>query len=140
MKVFRPRTRAWLVLLIVASPMLVAGIVVFIEDASDWLVSLLTIGVGLWLLGFNATLRLVMTSDEVLLKRFGMTVWCAPLKGTRLVNGRGGQPPIIPAYVLRRGSTDVGYILKTWFSDETVAELRTSLEAGPKPSPASHRR
>jgi hypothetical protein len=129
MKVFRPNMRAWLVLLIVASPMLGAGVVLFIDDPSHWLESLIGVAMGLWLLGFNATLRLVLTSDEVLLKRFGMTVWRGPLKGTRLVDGRGGQPPIVPAYVLRRGRMDVGYILKTWFSDETIAELRSSLSS-----------
>jgi hypothetical protein len=82
---------------------------------------------GIGLVGYNATVRLVLTGEEVQLRRYGMIVWRAPLQGTQLVEGRGGQPPIIPAYLLRRGRTEVGYILKTWFDDETIAELRRFL-------------
>jgi hypothetical protein len=116
------------VLVIAASPMLVSGVMVFVQHPSDWLECALVVGMGIWLIGLNATLRLVLTGGEVALKRWGLTVWRVPIKGTQLIEGRGGRPPILPAYVLRRGTTEVGYILKVWFDDKTIAELRRSLK------------
>jgi hypothetical protein len=129
MKVFKPRTRAWLVLLVIALPIVGLGITLLLEDPTDWLTSLLCIALGIGLVGYNATVRLVLTREEVQLRRYGMTVWRAPLQGTHLVEGRGGLPAVIPAYLLRRGRIEVGYILKMWFDDGTVAELRRSLRS-----------
>ena len=127
MKVFKPKTEAWLTLLIVALPIAGLGIVGFIQDPSAWLIYLGVIAGAGVLLGYNATTRLILSSDEVALKRYGRTVWRTPLKGTQLVEGRGGQPPILPAYLLRRGGTEVGYILKVWFDEQAITQLRQAI-------------
>ena len=96
-------------------------------DPSDWLESLALIALGLVVFGYNATARLVLTADEVLLKRYWMTVWRVPFKGTRLIEGRGGKPPILPAYLLCSDRTEARYILKVWFDDRAIAEVRSAL-------------
>jgi hypothetical protein len=127
MKVFNPRPGAWLPLLIIGLPVAGLGIAAVVQDPSGWLVGFASIAFGVGLVGYNATVRLVLTTDEVMLKRYGRIVWHTPLKGTSLVDGRGGQPPILPAYLLCRGPTQVGFVLKVWFGDDAIAELRKAL-------------
>lgn len=127
MKVFKPKVQAWLPLLIIGLPISALGVAALIQDLSGWMWDLPVIALGIGLFGYNATVRLVLTSEEVELRRYGRTVWEAPLKGTRLVEGRGGRPPVLPAYMICSGKTEVGYILKVWFDDRTVAELRQAL-------------
>lgn len=127
MKVFRPKTEAWLTLLIIGTPISGLGVAVLIQDPSHWMLGLFPIAFGVGLFGYNATARLVLTDEEVAFKRYGRTVWRAQLEGTRLVEGRAGQPPILPAYLLYRGKTEVGFILKVWFDERAVAELRQAL-------------
>jgi len=127
MTVFKPKAGAWLPLLIVGLSIAGLGVVALVQDPSGWLVSLACIALGLGVSGYNATARLVVTTDEVLLKRYGRTVWQTPLKGTRLIEGRGGQPPVLPAYLLCRGQKQVGFILKVWFGEDAIAELRKTL-------------
>jgi hypothetical protein len=127
MKVFRPKMEAWLPLFIIGLPISGLGVVALVQDPSGWMWDVVAIALGLGLFGYNATARLVLTSDEVVLKRYGRTVWRAPLRGTRLVEGRGGQPPILPAFLLCHGKTKVGYILKVWFDERAVTELRRAL-------------
>lgn len=118
---------AWLPLFIIGLPISGLGVVAFVQDPSGWMWDFFAIALGVGLFGYNATVRLVLTSDEVKLKRYGRAVWRAPVRGTRLVEGRGGQPPILPAYVLCHGNTEVGYILKVWFNEQAVTELRRFL-------------
>jgi hypothetical protein len=132
MKVLKPKTEAWLVLLIIALPISGLGTAALVQsalarDLSGCFWDLFAIALGLGLFGYNATARLVLTSDEVAFRRYGRTVWRVPLKGTRLVEGRGGQPPILPAYLLCRGRTTVGFILKSWFDEKAIVEVRDAL-------------
>ena len=127
MKVFKPKAQAWRPLLIIGLPISALGVVALVQDLSGWFWDLLAIALGLGLVGYNATVRLVLTGDEIALKRYGRTVWHAPLRGTRMVEGRGGQLAVLPAYVLCRGKTELGYILKVWFDEQAIAELRQAL-------------
>lgn len=126
-KVFRPKPAAWLPLLVVALPISGLGLMVLIQDSAAWMSSIVAIAFGLGILGYNGTVRLVLTGNEVLFKRYGWTVWRTPLSGTELMEGRGGRPPVIPAYLFFREGVQVGYILKSWFDDGAVAELRRVL-------------
>src|SRR6476469_5647598 len=127
MRVFRPKTEAWLTLLIVGLPIAALAVAALVQDPSGWLESLAVLAFAVGLLSFNATARLVLTGDELLFKRYGWTVWRVPLRGTHLLEGRAGQPPILPAYLLRRDGKQVGYLLKVWFSDSAIAEVRRAL-------------
>lgn len=127
MKVFKPKAQAWLPLLIVGLPISALGVVALAQDASGWMWDLAAIAFGVGLIGYNARARLHLTNTKVTLKRFGRTVWEVPLKGTRMLEGRAGQPPVLPAYVLYRDKTVVGYLLKVWFDEQAVAEVRQAL-------------
>jgi hypothetical protein len=127
MIVFKPRTSAWLVLFFICAPIIGLGVLGFVEDRASWFTSTALVAGGLAVVAYNATLRLELTSDEVRLKRYGRTVWQAPVRGTKLLDGRGGEPAVLPAHVLCRDGEKVGYILKSWFDEKAVAHLRIAL-------------
>jgi hypothetical protein len=127
MTILKPRPGAWLPLLIVCTPICGIGIAGLLEDISAWPWSLAAIALGLGVVGYNATVRLVLTGHEVQLRRYGWTVWRAPLRGTRLIEGRAGSPAWIPAYVLSRDGEEVGFVLKSWFGARAITQLREAL-------------
>ena len=129
MIVFKPKNSAWLVLLFVCAPIIGLGVLVFADDTSSWPTSAALIAGGLIGVGYNWTLRLELTPEQVRLQRYGRTVWRAPVIGTKLLEGRGGEPAILPAYVLCRNGQKVGYILKSWFDEKAVAQLRKALNS-----------
>ena len=127
MTILKPKPSAWVPLLMVGVPICGLGIAGLLEDISGWPWSLGAIAFGLGVVGYNATVRLVLTGHEVQLRRYGWTVWRAPLRGTRLVEGRAGSPAWIPAYLLSRNGEQVGFVLKSWFDAQAITQLREAL-------------
>ena len=103
MRVFKPKPSAWITLLVICSPMIVDGLLAPLEPGG-WAPGLGLAVLCATVVGYNATLRLTLTMDEVRLTRFGPLVWSAPLRGTSLVDGRGGDVAVLPAHVIIRDS------------------------------------
>jgi hypothetical protein len=129
MKVFSPRKSAWMILLIPCSPLIALGVADLILHPSDWFVGLPLIALGVGVVCYNATLRLLVSEHDVTLTRFGRRVWSAPRRGSELRDGKGGDIPILPAYVIWSHGKRTGYILKSWFDADVIASLRNALTA-----------
>ena len=127
MHVFKPRISAWLALLVIMAPVFVIAVLVLAENPSDWPLSAGLVVLGAGVVAYNATARLVLTDQEIRFKRFGRLVWLAPIDGTTMSEGFGGQPAVLPAYVFSRDGEAVGYVLKLWFNKSAIAQLRQSL-------------
>ena len=128
MKLFRPRTSAWLTLLVICLPF--AGLLAFIPTEADDVPSTVLLVVGvIALVAYNATVRLIIDANQIRLQRYGLTVWQTPTEGTDLIEGCHPNVSFIPAYVLCRGDKVVGYILKSWFTPAAIEDLRASLRS-----------
>ena len=127
MVTFRPQAKAWLPLLIVALPIAGVGVAALIDGA---FIGLLAIAFAAVIVGYNSTIRLTIADQQISLKRFGLTVWSAPKDAIRIENGRGGDVPIMPAYLFIRHSQQIGYVLRGWFREEDIATLRAMLTKG----------
>jgi hypothetical protein len=128
----RPRKSAWLPLLIIASPIIAVRVVALREGD---LIGLGGIAPGAFLVGYNATISLTVTERQIIFKRYGFTVWSVPASGTTVENGRGGDLPVLPAYLFMRQSRQVGWVLRGWFHEADIAALRTTLKDGSPAQP-----
>jgi len=116
-----------MMLLIICAPMLALGVVDFVLSPSEWVYALAIVAGALGLIGYNFTVRLVIDEVHVTLRRYGRVVWTVPKNGTEVTDGLAGDLPFIPAVILRRDGKKVGYVLKGWFDDGALAELRRTL-------------
>ena len=128
MRVYKPKRSAWVILLLICSPMIAGGVLASLEPGG-WVPGLGLVLLCAFIIGYNATVRLIVTAVELRLTRFGRLVWRAPLCGTSLIDGRGGDIAVLPAYVISHDGERVGYILKSWFDDESIASIRGALQS-----------
>ncbi|WP_029623607.1 hypothetical protein [Sphingomonas sp. PAMC 26617] len=129
MRTFKPRLSAWVLLLIPSLPLTVVGVADLALNPSEWLTATGLVLGSTILFGFNATMRLCISHDEVRLKRYGRTVWITARLGTEIREGSAGDVPILPSFVLWRNGKRVGYLLKGWFDAGTINELQKALAA-----------
>ena len=126
----RPKISTWLPLLIVGLPIAAFGIWALCEGA---IIGLAATAFGAIIVGYNATVRLTLSDGQIRLRRFGLTVWSSPTCGTTIESGRGGDLPILPAYLFLRESQQVGYVLRGWFAEGDIVTLQELLADGSSP-------
>jgi hypothetical protein len=107
---------------------MIAGGLIASWEPGGWVPGLGLVLFCAFIIGYNATVRLIVTMEELRLTRFGRLVWRAPLHGTSLIDGRGGDIAVLPAYVISHDGERIGYILKSWFDDEAIASIRGALQ------------
>ena len=88
------------------------------------------------LVGYNASARLVITGHDLLFRRYGLTIWRAPLVGTTMSEGSGsdiGVPgnPFLSGFIFSCGGTRRGWILRGWFTAAQIDEVRGALRPEP---------
>ena len=127
MQTFKPQRSSWAVLLVVSAPLAAAGLIGLILNPGQWVWALACIVFALAIVGFNASARLVITTDAVELRRYGRLVWSTPRIGTEIKDGLAGDVAIIPAHILWHDGHKAGYVLKSWFSPETITKIRQAL-------------
>lgn len=126
-KNFKPRTSAWMILAVPCAPGAILGVADWVINPSDWLTALVIIAGMMAVVCYNLTVRLVIDDEAVELKRYGFTVWRAPRRGTQIEDGLAGDVAFIPALVLRRDGAKIGFMLKLWFYDDALSELRNAV-------------
>jgi hypothetical protein len=126
-KIFKPRTGAWMILAVLCAPLAVLGVADWVLNPSEWLTAVALVAGTMAVVCYNLTARLVIDDEAVTLKRYGFTVWRAPRRETQIEDGLAGGMPFIPALVLRRGDAKIGFVLKGWFYDDALSELRNAV-------------
>ncbi|MBI1199617.1 MAG: hypothetical protein GC203_17285 [Phenylobacterium sp.] len=129
MKTFKPRSSAWVILVVLCAPVAAIGIVGVILSPADWPYGLALVGLAASVVGYNFTARLVIEEELVTFRRYGRIVWRAPRQGARIEEGRAGDVPFLPALIVRLNGAKVGYVAKGWFDDAALAELRRAFAA-----------
>lgn len=129
MVIFMPRTSAWLVLLFVCAPLIGLGALGFAEDTSSWPVSAALVAGCLIASVTTGHFDWSLHRKRCDLSVSARTVWRAPVIGTKLFNGRGGDLANLSAYILCRDGQKVGYILKSSFDENVIAQLQKSLKS-----------
>lgn len=126
--ILKPKPSAWVLLLVICAPIIGLGAALLLDDPQSWPAGIALLAMGGIIVAYNATVRLVLTDKEIWLRRYGRIVWRVPLHGTQLIDGRGGEPALLPAYVVAHDGRPVGYILKGWFDEQTVMLVRATLK------------
>lgn len=121
----RPRKSAWLPLLIVGLPIAAFGAFSILDGGV--LIGVAVIAFAAIVVGYNGTIRLTFDAEQITFRRFGLTVWSGPTRDMAVEIGKGGDIPIEPAYVFIRQRKRVGYVLRGWFDEAAIADLRASL-------------
>jgi hypothetical protein len=122
---FRPPKAAWLPLVPIGGAIAALGVAALLNHG--FLGGLACIAFGAVLVGYNATVRLVVDDGRVELRRFGRRVWVTPTDGLTIKAGLAGDVAIIPAYLFFRNGRKVGYVLRSWVSASDMAELQAML-------------
>lgn len=129
---FRPAKSAWMPLLPIGGFPIAIGIGAILDDA--WLAGAGGIVLGAVVIGYNATIRLVVDRDRIALRRFGRTVWTSPTQGVTIEQGRAGDIAVIPAYLFLRDGRQIGYVLRSWFTAADMATAQSLVDASSQPS------
>jgi len=125
--VLHPRLGAWALLVIPAAPIVCVGIYAVYVGA--WAEGMLAVSFGIFIILYNASTRIIISADIILMKRYGLKVWSIPVNGTTIQEGRGGDLRLLPAYILKNSMSNQSvFILKSWFSESTIARLRSVLD------------
>lgn len=118
---FGPNRTAWTWLLLPMSPIICFGLYCLSRNA--YVEAALSLAFAAFVVGYNLTIRLTVTQDAISFRRFGRLVWSAPVQGTELTLGRGGDGNLLPAYVVSTNGERVGFVLKSWFSEEVIKQV-----------------
>lgn len=124
MKMFKPRTSAWMVLAIICSPLAVLGVADLILNPDQWPYATALIVGAMLVVGYNFTVRLLIDEDFVTFKRYGLVVWRTPRRGAQIEDGLAGDVPVLPALIIRHGAKKIGFIAKGWFEETALSALR----------------
>ena len=127
MTTFKPRTSAWMILVIICSPLAVLGVADLILNPDQWPYATALIAGMMLVVGYNLTVRLVIDDDFVTFKRYGLVVWRTPRLGAQIEDGLAGDLPVLPALIIRHGAKKIGFIAKGWFEDTALSALRKTL-------------
>src|SRR4051794_39210953 len=99
----------------------------FVLNPSEWLYVVAVFAGVVAVVGYSFTVRLIIDATDVKLKRYGRVVWTVPRRNTQVEDGFAGDVPFIPALILWRNGTKAGYVLKVWFDEKALSELRTAV-------------
>ncbi|WP_439533461.1 hypothetical protein [Polymorphobacter sp.] len=122
----KPEMKSWLILLFPTAPIFAIGIYVFVGGA--WFGGACSIIFGIICILYNASLRIIIDNEFIMLRRYGLQVWRMSKRGTIIVAGKGGDFNILPAYVLQNvQNNESNYILKSWISDEKIKQIESLL-------------
>ncbi|RAK59868.1 hypothetical protein DJ021_08640 [Phenylobacterium hankyongense] len=116
-----------MVLAAACAPIAGIGAVDLVLAPTEWPYGVGCIALGVIVVGYNFTARLSIDADFVTFSRYGRVVWRAPRSGTQIEDGLAGDMPFIPALILRQGGKKVGFVLKGWFDDNALSELRKAV-------------
>ena len=127
METFKPLRSSWVVLAACCAPIAAFGVADVVLSPDQWFWGVACIVGALAVVCFNASARLVIMDQSIELRRYGRTVWSIPRVGTEMRDGFAGDVKVIPAHILWHGGQKAGYLLKSWFDEETIETLRTSV-------------
>jgi hypothetical protein len=83
------------------------------------------LGAGVWL--YYASLRVTVTAEQVLVRRFGLLIFSAPRASVRASLGRGGELKTHTALLLEAPNQRRIELLRTLFWRKTLTELAQML-------------
>lgn len=127
---FRPPKAAWLPLLPIGGAIASLGVAALLDHGI--FEGLACIAFGAVVVGYNATVRLVIDDGRVELRRFGRRVWVTPTDGLTIKSGLAGDVAIFPAYLFVRNGRQVGYVLRSWVAASNMVELQGLLHRSPR--------
>ena len=122
---FRATTSHWVGLALAVSPLLYIGVGCLFEDTT--VEGVLILIFSLLIIGYNATARLIISSQSISLCRYGFTQWSVPTFGTRLSRGRGGDIAVLRGYLLTPTLGEPRFLLRGLFPEDAIDVIRRML-------------